>query len=276
VLDVPDGDRLVVSTDASVDRVHFRHHWLRPHEIGYRSVAAALSDLAAMAALPLGVVISLVLPDTWIGDLPELADGMADCVRECGTRIVGGDISRGVQLVIGVTVLGSTGRPIGRDTAKPGDTIYVTGVLGGPGLALDAWMRERAPDPMARARFAYPRPRLREAKWLAGQGMRATIDISDGLVGDLGHIASASGATAIVDLDAVPVLEGTTAIDAVQSGEEYELLFTAARPIDAAAFSKEFGLPVTAIGRIEKGEATVVLEQAGKRVASPGGYDHFS
>jgi thiamine-monophosphate kinase len=276
VVDVPAGERLVVSTDASVENVHFRHDWLTPREIGYRATAAALSDLAACAAAPLGVLVALAIPRVWLPHALELGDGIGDAVHECGTHVLGGDLSGGSELAITVTVLGHAAAPLRRDAAHAGDQLYLTGRLGGPLAALRAWERGETPHADARARFAHPEPRLREARWLAEHGAHAAIDISDGLLGDASHLAHASEMRAIVELDSVRTIAGVAPLDAARSGEEYELLVAAPPHLDVSAFERAFQLPLTPIGRLERGPAEVHAMLHGHRVAAPGGFSHFS
>lgn len=267
---------IVVSTDSSVEDVHFRKAWLAHREIGYRATAAALSDLAAMAATPMGVLVALTLPENDVVRVEELADGIGDCVREAGTRILGGDITRGAALSLTLTVIGAAERPLTRSGAAPGDRVYVTGRLGGPAGALRDFRGGREPRAELRARFAHPVPRLRESRWLAEHGCAAAIDISDGLVADARHLAAASGVAVEIRSESVPLFEGVPLEWALSSGEEYELLVTSAAALDEAAFSRELGLELTEIGKVEPGEpGTVVLKQRGRAVAAPGGYDHF-
>ncbi len=163
VVDIPAGERLVASTDASLDGVHFRRGWLTPREIGARATAAALSDLAAMAATPRALLVALALPPDWVADVEEIAEGIGDVARATGTWIAGGDITRATQFGITCTVLGSTAAPVRRDALVPGDRLYVTGVLGGPCAALRALEGGVAVEPALRERFANPRPRIAEA-----------------------------------------------------------------------------------------------------------------
>ncbi len=276
VIAVPAGEQLVTSTDTSLENVHFRREWLAADEIGWRAMSAALSDLAAMAAKPLGVLVSLILPGEWVDDLPTLADGMAAAAEAVGTHIIGGDLTSGDRLTITVTVLGSTGSPLRRSGARAGDTLWVTGQLGGPALAMEAWTSGRQPAPEARARFARPVPRIREAQWLVAAGASAGIDISDGLGGDAAHLAAASGVRLTIDADALPRAPDADVSTAQRSGEEYELLVTTPRAFDADAFQRDFGITLTRIGTVEAGTPGVDLVIGGERVASPGGYDHFS
>jgi thiamine-monophosphate kinase len=277
LLDVPRGQRLVVSTDSSVEDVHFRRAWLRPEEIGWRATMAALSDLAAMGATPLGVLLALNVPADWRDALPALAAGVGEAVRQADTVIVGGDTTGGPVLSLTVTVLGTAAQPLTRAGARVGDAVYVTGVLGGPARALAAWTAGMVPDAVARARFARPEARLGAGRWFAQQGATAAIDLSDGLAADAAHLAQASGVRLQLDLDALPCVAGVDARQAAVSGEEYELLCTASPALDPATAAALLGQPVTRIGRVLEGPPGVAWRDAqGARVEFTGGYDHFS
>lgn len=267
------GMRVVVSTDVSVEGVHFRADWLSPREIGYRACAAALSDLAAAAAEPLGLVVALTLPPHWLARAEAIADGVGDAVLASGAPVVGGDLSRGGELSLAVTVFGESSAPLGRGGARPGDVLYVTGRLGGPAAAVAAWTGGRTPAPADRDRFAAPRPRLREARWLRRRGATAAVDISDGLAADARHLAAASGVAIWLDVDGVPCVEGVSPREAVAGGEEYELLVAAPAGLDAGSFERRFGLPLTAVGRVEGARAGGAVTA---RVDLPRGYDHYS
>lgn len=271
----PRGAELVVSVDASVEDVHFRRDWFAPAEIGWRATMAAVSDLAAMAADPLGLLIALSVPPRWQPDVLALGQGIAAAARTARLPIVGGDTTGGDQLVVGVTVLGSARTPLRRSGARPGDIIYVTGRLGGPAAALRALVRGDPPDEAHRLRFAHPEARLDAARWVAQRGATAAIDISDGLAADLRHLAAASQVTLQLDVDAVPVMPAATLEDALAGGEEYELAFTSG-PLDAHAFAVATGVPLTAIGSVVAGPPLVRGVRGGERVDLPGGHDHFS
>lgn len=280
VLDVPAGSRLVVSTDSTVEEVHFRTAWLTPEEIGWRATTAALSDLAAMGASPLGVLLALTVPERWRASLGALAEGIGAAVSAQGAPIVGGDVTDGDRLALAITVLGHAPHPLSRAGARVGDQLYVTGALGGSGAALAAWMGGGTPSPAARARFAHPEARIAAGRWLAVRGATSAIDLSDGLTGDAAHIAHASGVRCALSLDAVPCMPGVSAREAIVSGEEYELLITAPS-LDVRAFSAAFGgLALTAIGRVEAlgaGEtAGVIAHEGGVRVVLPRAHDHFT
>ena len=276
LLEVPDGHQLVASADSAVDGVHFRREWIAPREIGWRVAAAALSDLAAMAAHPLAMLVSLSIPDAWLRDILDLADGLGDAARATGARIAGGDLTGARELCVSITVLGSAANPVRRNGARPGDLLYVTGRFGGPLAALTTWQRGDTPSRPARDRFAHPVPRLREALWLAEHGAHAAIDVSDGLLSDAAHIAAASRARLAIVLDDLPTLGGLSPDEAARSGEEYELLVASPRALDAADFARRFDIPLTEIGRVEAGSPEVVATLRGARVAPGGGFDHFS
>lgn len=276
VLRPPRGDQLVVSTDAALEDVHFRREWLSLREIGYRAVTAALSDLAATAATPHGTLISLQLSPEARDGLMELADGIADAVRAVDTIVLGGNLVRGDTLAITTTVVGSAFSPLTRKGARPGDLVYVTGALGGPGAALEA-LRSRKTLPLPlRERFAHPYARIAEARWLAARGAIAAIDISDGLASDAGHLAAASAVALEIQVERVPVIAGATQDDALAGGEEYELILIARTPFPEAEFVERFEIPLTAVGRVVEGGPEVRFSRGGTRVAAKTGYDHFS
>jgi thiamine-monophosphate kinase len=213
----------------------------------------------------------------WQTDLGALADGIGDAAALCDIPIIGGDLTRGADLSITVTVMGSAVLPLARSGAQPGDRLWITGTLGGPARAVAALTAGAKPDATSRERFAHPVPRLREARWLAARGATAGMDISDGLVADAGHLAAASGVRISLDLDRVPHVEGTDALAAAGSGEEYELLI--ALPASAAVhdFQPLFRLPLTEVGVVSGiGHPGVETTYRGVRVAPPRGYDHFS
>ena len=276
VLEVPPGERLVVTTDTSVEGVHFKREWLNHFEIGYRATVASLSDLAAMGARPLGIVIALTLPDGDQRQTRELANGIREGASAVMCPIVGGDLSSGLALSLTITALGSVSKPLTRAGAKVGEKVYVTGVLGGPEAALRSWLGGEEPSEGDRARFAAPVPRIEPALRLAELGATSAIDISDGLIADARHVAAASNVGIEIDAERVPRVPGVSIEQAVASGEEYELVVTA-RQIDTRRFTDEFGLELTEIGRVVAGPPRVTLLESGRPIETPqgGGFDHF-
>ena len=276
LLPLGNGEWLCVSTDGTVEDVHFRRGWLAPEELGYRAAMAALSDLAAVAAEPFGMLVAMSVPESWWGKLPGIASGIAEAARMTRTPVVGGDTTRGAALAITITVLGRSRSPLRRGGARAGDYVYVTGSLGGPLTALRDLERGEK-TVRHRTRFAHPVARVRPALWLARQGASAAVDVSDGLAADLAHIAAASGVRIRLDLDRVPTVPGISPTEAAASGEEYELAVTAPAPLDVERFRREAALPLTEIGRVlEGGEPGVEAWRGGARVDLPRGHDHFS
>ena len=274
ILEVPKGEKLVVSTDTSLEGVHFRRDWLNHFEIGYRATAASLSDLAAMAARPIGLMIALTLPEADRNEARAIATGIREGASAVLCPIVGGDLSSGKVLSLTITALGSVARPLSRAGAKPGQRVYVTGHLGGPAAALRAWNAGAEPTVNDRARFAHPIPRIDAAIGLAERGATSAIDVSDGLIADIGHLAAASKVCIEVDLARIPRIDGVSPLEAASSGEEYEIVVTAPQ-IDVVQFSSEFGLELTEVGRVVAGSSGVELLNDGRRVTAPLGFDHF-
>lgn len=274
ILRVPRGDELVVSVDSAVEGQHFRAGWLTPHEVGYRAVAAALSDLAAMAAHPIGVLVAIVVPTAWRTRLGELADGIGEAVDVAPTNIRGGNLSAGEEMSITTTVLGHAFAPLARSGARPGDFVYVTGRLGGAGTGLAQLLAgDRAGT--FRARYARPIPRLAEARWLADHGASSAIDVSDGLVGDLQHLAAASAVGVELVAEQVPRPPDVDIELALRSGEEYELIVTTPREFDRAEFERRFMLPLTRVGAIVSA-APGSVRVSGVLAAGHSGFDHFA
>lgn len=283
----------VLTCDMTVEDVHFRRGWLSGEEIGYRAAAAALSDLAAMAALPVAALVAYALPG---GEgralVREIHAGVEEACRLVGAGVVGGDVTASPgPLVVDVAAVGRTDRPVLRSGARPGDELWVTGRLGAPAAAVSLLAAGRRPSPPLHDAYARPRPRTAEALWLARHAeLAALIDLSDGLAGDAAHVAAASGVTVILEADAVPVhpaaAEGVgeeAAPDlALSGGEDYELLL-AVRPgalggvVDG--FAEAFGVPLSRVGEVvERVEDGVLLRPTGGGAPvrpARGGFDHF-
>jgi thiamine-monophosphate kinase len=231
-----------------------------------------------MAASPLGMLLALGLPKSWLDAVGEIGDGIGDALDVAKTIVRGGDITGASDLTLALTVLGSTSAPLRRSGARLGDTVYVTGKLGGPGAALAAWQRGETPSPDTRDRFARPVARIAEAMWLARGGARAAIDISDGLLADAEHMAVASGVRIQIDLERLPLFEGVRPLDAAVSGEEYELIVCAAA-LNVSAFERATGLAITSVGRVLEPIPDgfgVTVRMNGERLAPVEGFRHFS
>ena len=281
---------VVVSTDLTVEGVHFCRNWITLEEAGYRAAASALSDLAAMAAEPLGLLLSLALPAGDREGAPELRGGAWQACRDQGIQILGGDLSATAgPLTVDAVALGRARAPVLRAGSLPGDELWVTGHLGGSGGAVRLWKGGHEPPPGLRMAFAHPWPRIREALWLAGRlPLHGLLDLSDGLAGDAGHLAAASGTAVVLEGDAIPVHPELAAAFpdpahrlhfALSGGEDYELCLSA--PAGSVgewtgAFQEVFGIPLTRVGRVEEGEG-VFLEEGPERRSTPmgGGFSHF-
>jgi thiamine-monophosphate kinase len=202
-----EGDEfLALSTDVSVEGVHFRRQWITPEEAGWRAAAGALSDLAAEGAEPIGILAAVTVPaGAQPGDLLQVMAGIGAAARMVGGRVLGGDLSSGACWSVAVTVVGRTRVPVTRGGAEPGDGLWVTGYLGGARAALEAWLRGDTPLPGARSRFAHPVPRIGAGRWLARHGARAMIDLSDGIAGDAPHLGAASRVAVEIDLESLPL-----------------------------------------------------------------------
>jgi thiamine-monophosphate kinase len=234
-----------------------------------------------MAAMPIGLVSALAIPRDWRGQLSEIAEGIGEAAEEFATPIVGGNVTGGALLTITITVLGSVERALPRSGVQPGDTLYVTGELGASGAALRALEKGDTPIPAHRSRFARPRPRIKEARWLAANGARAAIDVSDGLLAELTHLAAASGVRIQLKPEGIPLAQGVSLADALQSGEEYELL-VAGPSLDSARFARELGVPLApvavarALAAGERPGVDSARAARDARVAPARGHDHFS
>jgi thiamine-monophosphate kinase len=284
------GDGIVLTIDLSVEDVHFRREWMSPFDVGYRAATASLSDLAAMAARPIGVLAALALPAS---DREEYASevmrGIVTAVERAEAVLLGGDVtgSRG-PLVVDVVAVGEAPRPILRSGARPGDEVWVTGRLGGAATAVAALERGERPDAAAYQAFVAPVARVREAQWLAARSLpTAMLDLSDGLGGDAGHIASASEVAIVLDARSIPIHVSAAAGSpdqavrlALSGGEDYELCFTAAPGTLQEAhedFEAAFGVGLSLVGVVEAGDGVHLRWPDGKREALiAAGFQHFS
>jgi thiamine-monophosphate kinase len=294
------GEQVVVTTDSLIEGVHFRLDWTDWRSLGHKSLAVNISDLAAMGAAPKLAMVTLGLRgDERLADLRAMYEGLGDLARRYGVAIAGGDIVRSPQsLMLHVTALGETrhGRVLTRSGARAGDLIAVSGTIGASAAGLRLLQSEEADQrrqaataPLLIAAHLRPEPRVALGEALLRHGASATMDLSDGLLGDLPKILEASGVSGRVDARRIPVAAAVRALFpddwlelAMRGGEDYELLFTAPPEqwpeIERAVAA--VGGAVTAIGEVvaRAGErpALEVIDFNGRvKVAKPGAYDHF-
>jgi len=278
---------LAISIDNSLENVHFRTDWLDFKEIGFRAAGSAISDLAAEGATPLGVLVSLGVPDKGRtkGNDPaaDIMAGVATLVNNLAAKVLGGDLTRSEHYVVDVCAIGVAERPVRRSGAQDGDALWVTGYLGGAALALQRFRDGKRMPPALRNRYACPEPRIAAGRWLADHGASAMIDISDGLVADAQHLAAASEVGIEINLEHIPCWEDVEAMAAVASGEEFELLCTMPPTFDDASvstFRSQTGLQLSRIGTCLRGaggrRGGVRLLDHNKPVPLPAGYDHFA
>ncbi len=282
------GMQLAISTDMLVEGRHFLST-VAPERLGHKALAVNLSDLAACGALPLAFTLALALPRADESFVAPFAQGLLALAQQHGIELVGGDTTCG-PLNICITVMGEVpaGRALLRSGAGVGDELWVSGLLGDARLALEAFRGtlSLSADAFSATRQAMELPQPRVSLGLALRGLASSaIDISDGLVGDLGHVLQRSGVGAVVELDRLPRSAWLAAQpEAVQrecllaGGDDYELLFTAPanRHDEVRAAARNASVPVTCCGRIEAGSALRVLDAAGQELpVGWQGFDHF-
>ncbi len=282
------GMQLCISSDMLVEGRHFLGT-VAPQRLGHKALAVNLSDLAACGAEPLAFMLALALPRADESFLAGFADGLFALADRHGIELIGGDTTAG-PLNICITVFGQVpaGAALLRSGARPGDELWVSGTLGDARAALECFRGSLSVDaaPFERLRHALeqPAPRVALGQQLRGIASSA-IDVSDGLLGDLGHILRRSAVGARVDLAELPRSADLAALPhALQNecllhgGDDYELLFTAApRQHDAVrAAAQQAGVAVSRIGHIEADRALVVVDADGRPLAVDGhGFDHF-
>ena len=277
---------LVLSTDALVEGTHFDRAMSTPRDIGYKAIAASISDIAAMAASPRYALCALTLSDDVdAGWTMELFGGMREASDEFACTLIGGNLARGADVTVAITVTGEVARgaAVRRGGAKPEDVVVVTGTLGGAaaGRRLARRRASWTEDELdAIHRHERPAPRVGEAPVLARNGATAMIDVSDGLARDLARLCEASGVGVRLDPAAVPAHPAAAEGEALGGGEDYELLATmpsAGAVVDAASeLADVFATPLTAIGTITT-EGLQTVDDSGKtHPLEPSGWDHFA
>jgi len=288
----------LITTDLLVERIHFIRKTISGFDLGYKSLAVNLSDIAAMGGQAREAFVSIGIPlKCPLGYLEAVYDGMKHLAAKFDVNILGGDTTRSeTDLIINVVVHGTAAKDqlLCRDAAEPGDVIFSTGYLGDSRAGLHLILNNLPVDSTAMQALyrahVLPAPHLREGRFLAGQpGIRAAIDVSDGLSADLGHIAKQSALGATIDASAIPVSESLQKFCAafgfdlfeyaLWGGEDYTLLCTAA-PENAEEiaqkFQKEFKRPLYRIGKMTADKRLAINYPDGtSKPSSPRGWDHF-
>jgi thiamine-monophosphate kinase len=285
LLRVPAGRELAVGIDTLVAGVHFLPN-CDPANLGWKALAVNLSDLAAVGAEPAWATLALTLPNADAAWLAAFAAGFGELAAQEDVRLVGGDLTRG-PLSVTVQAHGFVpdGHALRRSGAKPGDLICVSGALGDAGLALRHLLRGEATDDYLRRRLERPTPRIALGELLRGLAT-AAIDLSDGLLADLGHVLDASGVGARIDLQRLPLADQVAAAVAAAddwalplgSGDDYELCFTlpAAAAGQLPVLAAAAACPLTLIGEILPAPGLRLLRPDGSTWTAAGsGYDHF-
>jgi thiamine-monophosphate kinase len=285
VLRAPRGEDLVVTVDAVVEGVHFDHRFLA-EDVGWKALAVNLSDLAAMGARPLWALCALATPPgESAARLAGVGRGLGACARAHGVALAGGNVTRARELALTVTAIGAVrrGRALARAGARPGDALLVSGTLGDAALG-----RRPGAAPALVRRQRRPTPRLALGRALAGLA-DAGLDVSDGLLQDLGHLCDASRVGATVLLDALPLSPAyRRAVEAgpdarpfdaaLGGGEDYELLVAVppGRVGRARAASRKLGVPLTVVGEATTERGVRVLDAGGRRYTiRAAGHDHL-
>ena len=279
---LPAGHETLITTDFSLEGVHFRREWHPPDSVGHRCLARGLSDIAAMGGIPraafLSLALPLELPQSWVD---RFMSGLLKLAAKHSVALAGGDTAQSPDGILAdIVVLGSAprGEAILRSGAKPGDRIYVTGSLGAAVADLKQLQTGKKLQPRSHAKHFYPAPRVAVGQFLREKKLAsAMIDISDGLSTDLSHICEESGTGAVIHADALPVAAELGADGfqcALHGGDEYELLFTAR---GERRIPKQIaGVAVTQIGEMVRGRSTKLVSKNGKsETLKPGGWEHF-
>ncbi|MFO8101426.1 MAG: thiamine-phosphate kinase [Dehalococcoidia bacterium] len=279
------------STDMLVAGIHFNMDMISWHDLGWKALAVNISDIAAMGGMPEYAMISLGLPaDAEVERVTELYQGMTEIARQFGVRIIGGDTVEAPVLTVSPVVIGRTekGRLMTRSGAEPGDLIAVTGNLGTSAAGLRMLRGKMQFDPetetLLRKAHLKPLPRVDEGRLLSRGGVKAAIDISDGLIADLTHVCRASRVGASLSAENIPIhptvrdcFPNESLSLAISGGEDYELLFTAPKEI-IESIKQQLADPITIIGEIvpeDPGEVKILDEGQNLITPKKGGWEHF-
>jgi len=281
VLPIPRGHEMLVTTDFSLEGIHFRREWHPPDSIGHRCLARGLSDIAAMGGTPRAVFLSLAMP----ADLPqkwvdEFLGGLLKLAKRYNVQLAGGDTAQSSNGILAdIVVVGSvpSRKALLRSGARVGDILYVTGTLGESVATLQDLRRGKKFWPITQPRHYYPDPRLAVGRYLREKKLAtAMIDTSDGLSTDLRHLCDESGTGAQVEAASLPTIPGDNGLQyALHGGEDYELLFTA--PPNRRVPKKIAGVPISAIGSITRTRKITLRSLGGQsQLLLPGGWQHFA
>ncbi len=282
VLPIGNGESLVFTTDMLCEDVHFLRADITARELGHKSLAVNLSDVAAMGARPVATLLSVALPEEVSLDwADEFMEGYRALSEEFGVALVGGDTTRSKSgITINVMAIGRAeeGRIKRRNAAQVGDIIFVADQLGASGAGLQAILKGDRGTPLA-ALHRMPCPQVREGIWLGKRReVHAMMDLSDGLASDLKHILDRSHVGAVVDLERIPVAEGADLQGAACAGEDYKLLFTVAEDyaaLLAADFQAHFAAPLYPIGRITANGGLCWMRGGTPETLNWRGFQHF-
>ena len=291
---IPEGERLVVTSDAMVEGVHFRLDWTDWGSLGHKLLAVNLSDLAAMGATPIGAVVTLGLTGReLVSDLISMYRGLGMLAQRFGVIVAGGDVVRSLhEIVLDLTAFGAVApnAAVLRSGARIGDVVAVSGTLGASaaGMALleSGELKATTADLLIRSHLR-PEPRLALGRILSESGVTAAMDLSDGLFGDLPKLLNRSNVSAEIDAEAIPVAAAVRALFpdrwlemATRGGEDYELLMTI--PPDKfnalVASAAAIGSTIAAIGRIVEGmppRLSMIEEDGSRSTDLRGAFDHF-
>ena len=292
LLRVRPGEEVAVTTDLSIEGRHFRMGWHEPEAVGHRALARGLSDLAAMGARPVAAFVSLGLRRKMPGRGPwveRFYSGLLQLAEKYDVPLAGGDLAESPVVLADIVLVGAgaRGRALLRSGARAGDAIYVTGELGGAAAGLELLKSSQFAvrgsghgknEGLLRAHL-FPQPRVAQGLWLRRRGeVTAAIDVSDGLSTDLEHLCEESGLAAELDEAALPIAAGATLEQALDGGEDYELLFTAA---EGTRIPRAIaGVRVTRIGQMmrrRKERAPITIKGAdGLRALEARGWEHFA
>ena len=284
----------LATVDSLIQGTHFTLDTTTWHELGWKALAVGLSDIAAMGGIPRYALVSIALPGhTEVDDVTDLYMEMMELGQAFGVAIVGGDTSSAPLVTINTAVLGSTPgqaqKILTRSAARAGDKIAVTGYMGGAAAGLEVLTKKiklnQQDSASLRRAFLQPHPRVTEGQILVEQGVKAAIDISDGLIQDLNHICKASQVGARIEIDRVPIQPeikanfGDKALElALSGGEDYELLFTAGTEV-VDKVKKATSCPVTTIGEItaDKTGKIILVDKKGEPFnLDKTGWEHFA